>query len=250
MPVYQTTPFKPSPQALIQGKPEYVFGSFDDKSSPTQGTVISNATNGTTTATLIFQILSGNVPLVGDLITVIGCANSANFNVTNVAVLTVSCTTAGVCTVTYTITSTATPTSQTADTGRVIVPRIEVPEAINGTEASVPVAAVVGATVVGRATSASVTLPANSAAYPSTLSGVTVVIQGSNVDKDDHYKTIGTLTAAGAQGNTYDWQSGQETPAEAGNANPGGVDILSYRFYRLNVTGVRGSGYIIGTIMQ
>jgi hypothetical protein len=81
------------------------------------------------------------------------------------------------------------------------------------------------------------------------LSAVTVVIQGANFDEDGQYNTIGTLTAAGTSvggPNTYDWQSGQ---GAAGTLAAGSVDLINFRFYRLQVSGATGSGPVIGTIM-
>src|ERR1700758_782888 len=140
MSAYIKSPFKQPPQLAVAGTPAYLIGSYNDKTGPTFGYIQTDATNGTTTATVVFQITQGNAPAVGDLITVVGAANSANFNVTNVAIATVSTTAAGVCTVTYTITSTATPTTQTADGGQVIIPRPEVGETIAAAYQSVPVA--------------------------------------------------------------------------------------------------------------
>ena len=72
---------------LIQGTPEYVFGSFNDKTGPTQGFVVSVQSNGSTTGTILFQITSGNVPVSGALITVVGTTNAGgNFNVTNATI--------------------------------------------------------------------------------------------------------------------------------------------------------------------
>jgi hypothetical protein len=252
---YQTTPFKAMPKLLIQGTPEYVYGSLNDKTSATLGFVISDSAV-TTTGTLTFQITSGNIPTVGSLITVVGTANATgNFNVTNAIILTVVTTITGLCTVTFAITS-STVAAGTPDSGQVIIPQIEIGDNLTAglvaalPYSSVPVAAVVGATVTGRSTSATVTLPPNSAAFPSTLSGVTVVIQGSNIDRDDHYNTIGTITTTGAAGNTYDWQSGQGDATLPAVLADGNVDILSFRFYRLAVTVATGAGYIVGTIMQ
>ena len=246
MPFYQLTPFKAAPKALIQGTPEYVFGSFNDKTSPTLGYVISDSGTGAT-STVVFQITSGNIPIPGSAVTIVGTLNAAGaYNVTNATVLTASVTAQGVATITF---SGAGSSASAADGGQVQIPQPEIGDLISAAQSSVPVAAVVGATVTGRSTSATVTLPANSAAFPSTLSGVTVVIQGANFDEDTHYNTIGTITAAGAAGNTYDWQSGQGDDA-GGNIASGDVDILSFRFYRLRATAVTGSGYIVGTIMQ
>ena len=76
------------------------------------------------------------------------------------------------------------------------------------------------------------------------------MIQGSNVDRDDHYNTIGTIVTGGTAGSTYDWQSGQgqaTTPAVLADGN---VNVLSFRFYRLQITAATGAGYAVGTIMQ
>jgi hypothetical protein len=252
---YQLTPFKQPPQLLIQGTPSYVFGNLNDKTAPTTGFVISDS-SATTTATLVFQITGGNIPIPGALITVQGTANSAGvFNVTNAVLLTVVVNDYGVATVTYAIASTT--QASTPDAGQVIIPQIEIGDNLTAAlvaalpYTSVPVAAVVGATVTGRSTSATVTLPASSAAFPSTLTGVTVVIQASNVDRDDHYNTIGTIVTAGTAvgGVTYDWQSGQGI-STTGTLAAGSVDLLSFRFYRLQVTVASGAGYIVGTIMQ
>ena len=84
--LYIKSPFKPTPTLLVQGRPEYVFGSWNDKTAPTQGYIISDSAV-TTTATVTFQVVSGNTPVVGSLITVVGAANSVNYNVTNAQIL-------------------------------------------------------------------------------------------------------------------------------------------------------------------
>src|ERR1035437_7089861 len=100
MSFYLKTPFKPMPVLLIQGTPEYVFGSLNRQVGPTLGYVQSNS-GVTTTGTLVFRIVSGNVPAVNSLITVVGCGNSSNFNTTNSIILSASTTDAGISTVTY-----------------------------------------------------------------------------------------------------------------------------------------------------
>jgi len=146
------------------------------------------------------------------------------------------------------------PLVQTPDYGQVIIPQIEIGDQIatfgtTSASASVPVAGVVGATTVGRSMSVTVTLPANTAANPSTLSGVTVVVQGSNIDLDSEYSTIGTVGTSLAAGSTTDWQSGQGNTS-TGTLAAGSVDLMSFRFYRLQATVGSGSGAIVGTIMQ
>lgn len=251
---YQTTPFKPTPQLAVAGTPSYLLGSWNDKTGPTQGYVISDASNGTTTATLIFQITSGNVPVTGSLITVVGTANGGgNFNVTNVAITVSSTTEQGVCTVTYTIPSTASPVVQTQDFGQVIIPQPEVGETISGsTYASVPVAAPYNNPNIqeGKSFTATVNLP-NSG----TLSGITVVLQGADIDLDSEYKTIHTFASVTAANTSETFQSGTDTqfitataaPGTIGN-NPGGANLSNYRFYRLKFTAITGSGPAIGKI--
>jgi hypothetical protein len=250
---YVTSPYKAPVQQLIQGTPSYVYGGYNDKTAAAFGYIISDSGTGSV-STVTYQQTQGNLPIPGSLVTIVGSANSAlSYNVTNAVLLTVVQNDFGVISITFAGSGSS---ASAPDAGQVLIPVIEVGDNLTAAlvaalpYSSVPVAAVVGATVVGRATSATVTFPANSAAFPSTLSGVTVNIQAANFDRDDHYNTIGVLTAAGAAGNTYDWQSGQATPATPGAANPGGVDILSYRFYRLQITAAIGTGWVVGSIMQ
>src|ERR1039458_8599051 len=157
MPFYIKSPFKPTPKLLIQGTPEYVFGSFNDKVGATFGYVQSDSAV-TTTGTLVFRITSGNVPFVNSLISVVGTANSAGvFNVTNATILTVVCTDAGICTVSYAVSSTS--QTSTPDGGEVTINQSEIPDQLTAgivaavPAASFPVAAPVGATTIGRSIS-------------------------------------------------------------------------------------------------
>lgn len=252
MSFYQTTPFKAPVDLLIQGTPEYVLGSLNVKTSDTFGYVQSDSGTGAT-STVVFRIVTGNIPIPGSLVTIVGTANASGaYNVTNATVLTVVTTDAGICTITFAGSGSS---ASASDGGQVKIPQVEIGDNLTAgivaalPISSVPVAGVVGATTVGRSMSATVTFPANTAAFPSTLSATTVVIQASNVDRDDHYNTIGTITAAGAAGSTYDWQSGQGDTA-TGTLAAGSVDLLSFRFYRLQVVSATGAGYIVGTIMQ
>jgi hypothetical protein len=251
--LYIKSPFKPSPTLLVEGKTEYVFGSWNDKTSPTLGYIISDSAV-TTTGTVTFRIVSGNAPAVGSLITVVGAANSVNFNVTNAQILTVVTTDAGICTVTYAITS-STVAAGTPDGGQVIIPQPELGDILAAFPASsVPVTCPGSPSQQsGKSLSVTVKLPAQQLGVASTLSAVTVVIQGANFDEDGQYNTIGTITAAGtsvAGPNTYDWQSGQgNTGTGTGTLAAGSVNLPNFKFYRLQVSGATGSGPVIGTIM-
>lgn len=227
MPAYQTTPFKPVPELLVAGRPSYVFGSFNDRTGPTLGNVISNS-SATTLATLIFQIVSGNIPTVGSLITVVGCANSANFNVTNATVLSVSTTASGVCTVTYNITSTN--QSSTADGGQVIIPQPEIGEAIaNG--ASVPVAKVFNNAAVDQSEILMVAV-----SFPVIPKACTVILQEALVDLDSEYSNIAVVVTVA------------NSTVAGSVVFPTSIQVAG-RFYRLYVEGLQGTGTIVGKIL-
>ena len=252
MSLYQKSPFKPVPTLLVQGETEYVFGSWNAKTGATLGNVISDSAV-TTTGTLTFQIIAGNIPAVGSLITVVGTANaSGNFNVTNAQILTATTTAAGVCTVTYTITS-STVAMGTPDGGQVIIPQPELGDILSSFPASsVPVCCPSSSgNQSGKSLSVTIKLPAQQLGVASTLTAVTALVQGANFDEDGQYNTIGTITAAGtASGgpNTYDWQSGQGNTG-TGTLASGSVNLPNFKFYRLQISGATGSGPVIGSIM-
>jgi hypothetical protein len=259
MAFYQLTPFKSSPQLMIQGVVSYLFGKFAQDIAPTQGYVLSDSA-ATTTATVTVKITQGNVPLPGSLITIVGSANSSGiFNVTNAVILTVSAAQvpdAGVYTLTYAIASTTQAT--TADGGLFYIPQPEIGDTLTAgivaalPASSAPVTSPVGApNSIGKSLSATVTLPASSAAIPSTLSGVTVNLQGSNVDRDDHYSTVATIGTGIAAGTTVDWQSGQGVPtAPSDSLAVGNVNLPNFLFYRFQVTAAVGAGPIVATLLQ
>jgi hypothetical protein len=238
---YIKSPFKASPALLIAGKPEYVFGSWNDKTGPTMGYVKSNSVAGSpgTIGTLIFTIMSGNVPAQGSLITVIGCSNSGNFNVTNATILSVSCTDAGVCTVTYAISSTS-HQANTADGGQVIIPQPEVGDLLSSLVtaydstniASVPVAMPYQNVTanLNQALTVVVSFPV--------IAGVTatVVLQQAVQDLDSEYATVATVaTVSGGS------LSGNEQIT---------VDPTLGRFFRLYISQpTAASGTIVGKIL-
>jgi hypothetical protein len=245
---YNASPFAPTPTLLVQGRAEPVFGSFNDKTGVTLGYIISDSA-ATTTATVVFQVASGNAPAVGSYVTITGSSNSAGiFNVTNAQILTSSITEQGVATITFAISSTTQASAQ--DGGQVAVPQPKLGDALTSAGgASVPVTVPASPSQQsGKSISATVTLPSQQLGVASTLSAVTVVIQGSNSNEDGSFNTIGTITAAGAAGSTYDWQSGEGNTG-TGTLAAGSVNIPSFRFLRLNVTGATGAGPIYGTIM-
>jgi hypothetical protein len=239
---YVKSPFKASPQLAVAGTPSYLLGSYNDKTGPTVGLVISDSGNGTT-STVVFQIIQGNVPVTGSLVTIVGTANAAGaYNVTNVSATVSSTTAAGICTITFAGTGNS---ASAADNGQVIIPQPEVGETVtNGTVpyASVPVARPFNNPNIQEGQSLTATLN-----FGTGLSAVTAYLQGADIDLDSEYQTVheyGPTLAAGI----YSFQSGQDTPALAGAANPGGAPVLNYRFYRFYISAATGSGVVIGKI--
>lgn len=235
MPAYNKSPFRPSPNLLTSGRPSYLFGSLNDKTSAPQGYVI-NDSSVTTTATVVFQLTAGyalnTATLNGETITIIGTANSAGiFNVTNAPILTaVTNSLIGVCTVTFTIASTAQATI--ADYGQVLVSVPEVPDnaivTSSTTVASVPVSVPFNNPdpSQGRVLTAVVSVTGTFGG----ASGVTVDVQEALQDIDSEYTTI--VPAVGGQGTT---------PVHLFSGTSAGTGVATYtflsgRFYRFSVT--------------
>lgn len=194
MPAYQSTPFKKTPPVMIIGHPEYLWGSYDDRSSPTFGYIISDSA-ASTTGTVVFLVTSGPVPIAGDLITV-RSSRSANLNVVNATVITsVPAADAqgiqnGVVTVTYAITSTT--LASAADSGQVECVRAEVGEVL-AAGASIPVAVSFSNanTEQERGLTAVVS-------FPSLPTSVIVTLQQAVFDKDSEYADVASVvTVAG-----------------------------------------------------
>ena len=128
MPAFSASPNFKGP-LLLPGTPLYLWGSYNDKVSPTS-MQISNVALTSNVATLTVQVYSGNIPAVGSLITVTGTQNTSGlFNVTNVALtgVTINATT-GAGTVTFALTHANVVSA--ADAGTAIVPVPVVLEAV------------------------------------------------------------------------------------------------------------------------
>lgn len=249
---YIKSPFKPMPPLLVANSPEYVLGSWNSKTGPTLGNIISDSAV-TTTATVTFQITSGNIPTVGSTITVVGAGRSANFNTTG-TILTVSAPTqpdSGVYSVTYAITSTSLSTG--ADSGLVAIPQPEKGEDITGLAGSPAVYSSIAVAAPfnnpnldqGKALSVTVSSPAinGTAAF-------TVSLQGADFDIDSEYQDIAVVATvtAGSYGATGHFNSGQ-----GASGTPAGVNLSNWRFYRLNISsatnlGSAGQTTVVGKI--
>jgi hypothetical protein len=184
---YQTTPFKPTPNVMTPGIPIYFWGSWNDKTGPTAGNVLNDSGNGST-STLVVQILSGNVPVVGALISTVGTQNAAGgYNVTNAVITSVSAPTvpdAGI----YTIQFANTATSASAkDAGQFLIPQPEIGEPLVA-GASVPY--VMMYNIMNANLNQAVTVVAS---FPSLPTSVVLYLQQALQDLDSEYQTVATI---------------------------------------------------------
>lgn len=128
MPVYaQSVGYNPQPEVAISGQPSYFYGSYP---KDTQDTImaITNVALTSNVATITVLITGGNIPAVGNLITVQNCSNSV-FNITAAKITAVSITAAtGAGTISYAVTHA--DVTSVAATGAAYVPIAEVPEAV------------------------------------------------------------------------------------------------------------------------
>ncbi len=190
MPAYQTTPFKQSPALMYPGIPVYLWGSFNDKTGPTLGTVRATSGNGVN-ASVKFLISSGNIPVAGSLVTIVGTANaSGNYNVTNATILTVSAAAspdAGIYTITF---SNTTASVAASDAGQLIIPQPEVGETLTNSS-SVPAAMPYGNSTYNQNQGLTAVV-----SFPSAPTSVTVVLQQAIQDIDSEYATVATIVNA------------------------------------------------------
>ena len=128
MPLYtQNVGFNAPPQVAVSGQPAYFFGSMP---WDTQDTImqVTNVALTSNVATLTVTVLAGNIPAVGQLVTVQGTQNTSGlFNVSAVALTGVTITAStGQGTITFALTHAN--VSSTADAGKAYVPIQETSE--------------------------------------------------------------------------------------------------------------------------
>ncbi len=241
MPTMNLSAFAPLPEVVLPGKPAYIYGSLATDTQDTLLQVTNVAATGGT-ATVSVYVRAGNIPVVGNLISIAGTqASSGLFNVSSAPLtnVTINATT-GIGTVQFALVGTV---GSVADSGQALVPIQEVPETL-AANTSVPVyvpsqepndmgtksitTAVTFSTMPTTATVnlySAINLPKNlpgSAGSEWTLDGVVATVAASA-------QTVGPLF-------TYD--TGANTAALAG------------RFFCLQVTGVTGSGTITAKLIS
>ncbi len=226
MPQYQNNPFQPV-RALQAGVAEYLYGSFAADVAPAR-MLVSQVEIVTAVATLTVQVMEGNLPAVGSLISVHGTQTArGEFNVDRVPLTAVAINTAtGTGTVSFALT--AANIGPVADAGVAVVETPEIGETLIA-GSSVPCTPFYQQIVPTgeRTLSASCT-------FPIIPTAATVDLQGANENIDSQYATISTVATVSAGAVT------------ASQATFNGV---GYRFYRLNVSGLSGAGSIVGKVV-
>ena len=226
MPAYNTSPLAAPPVLLQEGLPTYLYGSLANNQAPTR-LQITAVSATSTILTYYVTVLEGNIPAVGNLLTVSAVTTDAQFNITNGAITAVTITAAtGIGTITYTSSGLNTY-GKTTDSGYGLVPVPEVSETIaNGK--SIPCAtqwAELG------------TLPHNRIAqvtFPTIPTTGTVYLQESINNIDAEYSDIATVATVAA---------GVVTGGFAE------VQAVAGRFYRFRYASLAGSGKIIAKII-
>lgn len=229
MPSYSNSAFKPMPVLLTAGMPEYLFGSFSYDKAPTK-MIVTNSALTTNVATLTVTVIEGDIPAVGDFVTVVGTSNGAGaLNVTHVALTAVTITAStGQGTISFALTH-ANITSA-ADSGLAKTLPAETSEAIaNGSSVSVVLPFNNPNTNGARTVVLALNTPAN------TLTGTVVFnLQESLRDEDSEFANIGTSISV---------------PTTA-TVTTKEYTLTAGRFYRGNVSGITGgAGTIIAKIM-
>ena len=125
-------------QAILLALPgiqTYLWGSLSDRISPTKMT-ISNVALTSNVATLTVQVIEGNVPVAGQLVTVTGTQTASGaFNVTAVAIASASVNAiSGAGTITYALTHAN--VASVADSGLAVAPQAITFEAVSTNENS------------------------------------------------------------------------------------------------------------------
>ena len=218
-------------QQLVPGLPGYAFGSLNRLVAPTRMRISSVALSGTT-ATIVVLVLEGQIPTVGQLISISGAVPSY-FNVTNASILSVSAAATpdiGVYTITFALTNSGIGT--TVSPGLAIAPQVEIGDALainNGSTATANSAASQAFSIQENVNPANGKTIRVSVRYPTMNGSATVSLQTSDLDIDSAYVTLGQVSSG----------------ANGGSVVFDGIEAL---FARLLIGSLAGTGNIVGTI--
>ena len=229
MPYYnQNVVLAPPVKLLVAGHPDYLFGFINaygqgNEDVPLSRMQVTQVSGNGTTATLTVTVLEGNIPNVGDLVSVAGLRNSG-FDTNSSALTAVSITAStGQGTIQY---SNGTSLGASPDAGTAT----SIPAEVGDTLAignSIPVTVQFSdpETNIGRTLSLVVTTPTNTM----TTTFPTANVQGALRNVNSDYVNINPtadITFNGTAGAVF-------------NAT---VSIKDYRFYRLAIQGSIGGG--------
>lgn len=187
MPAYSSSPVAPVPLAL-GGTPAYAWGSLKTDVSPTR-MLIDHVAITTNVATLNVTVVEGNIPAVGDSITVTGTTTQAGaFNVTAALTgVTINATT-GIGTVTFALTHADVAT--TANAGIAYVQYAPVFETVSLNSVSQAIALVASSPDIGISN-----FSVEVAWAPGTSAGVvTVQVADTNTDAEFVAPASATIT--------------------------------------------------------
>jgi hypothetical protein len=242
MPTMNVSAFAPLPEVVLPGKPAYLYGSF---ATDTQDTLlqVTNVALTSNVATVSVYVRAGNIPVVGNLISIAGTQGASGaFNVSSVALTGVSINaTAGIGTVTFALVHADVVSA--ADSGQALVPIQEVPETL-AANTSVPV--YVPSQEPNDMGEKSIT---TAITFPTMPTAATVKLYSAiNLPKNlpgsagSEWTLVGTVATVAAAAQTVGPLFTEDTSANTA--------ALAGRFFCLQVTGVTGSGLIVAKLIS
>jgi hypothetical protein len=233
--------FAPLPEVVLPGKPAYLYGSLATDTQDTLLQVTNVAATGGT-ATVSVYVRAGNIPVVGNLISIAGTqASSGLFNVSSAPLtnVTINATT-GIGTVQFALVGTV---SSVADSGRALVPIQEVPETLAAnTSVPVYVPSQEPNDMGEKSITTAVTFPTMpTAAVVKLYSAINLPINlpGS---AGSEWTVVGTVATVAASAQTIGPLFTEDTSANTA--------ALAGRFFCLQVSGITGSGSLVAKLIS
>lgn len=225
MPAYVNSPFAPPP-LLIEGVPNYLFGSKSYRQANTKMN-ISSITSSTASAIVTGTIVEGEIPVTGALASIQQTASqSGAFNVSRAA-LTGSAFTAATGVGSLTFSGAFATQSSAPDFGTAIVEVPEIPETL-----------VAGASIaicIQQPRSGGQRTITTEVSFPTMPTAATVALQEAVTNNAGEFTTIGTAAVVA---------SGAYTTGPVAS-----FTLTQGNFYRFLVSGITGTGTIAAKIL-
>jgi len=241
MPTMNTSAFAPLPEVVLPGKPAYLYGSLATDTQDTLLQVTNVAATGGT-ATVSVYVRAGNIPVVGNLISIAGTQTSSGlFNVSSAPLtnVTINATT-GIGTVQFALVGTV---GSVADSGQALVPIQEVPETL-AANTSVPV--YVPSQEPNDMGEKSITTAVTFPTMPT--AAVVKLYSAINLPKNlpgsagSEWTVVGTVATVAASAQTIGPLFTEDTSANTA--------ALAGRFFCLQVSGITGSGSLVAKLIS